>query len=55
MNWKMKANDWTYQDTLSPESLSFQPTAEYVKILLQSKQGKDDVIIGPLEIGDGQG
>lgn len=29
--------------------------AVYIKILLQSKQGKDDVIIGPLEIGDGRG
>lgn len=53
---KRKANDWTYQDTLSPESLSSQPTAEYIKMMpRQSKQGKDDVIIGPGEIGDGPG
>lgn len=31
-------------------------TGEYIKMMpWQSKQGKDDVIIGPWEIGDGQG
>lgn len=55
MNSKAKANDWTYQDTLSPESLSSPPTGEYIKILSQSRQVKVDVIIGPREIGDGRG
>lgn len=55
LNSQAKANDWTCQDTLSPESLSSLPTGEYIKILPQSKQGKDDVIIGPQEIGDGRG
>lgn len=30
-------------------------TGECIKILSRSKQGKDDVVIGPLEIGDGRG
>lgn len=38
--------------TVSSDSM---PTGEYIKILPQSKQGKDDVIIGPLEIGAGRG
>lgn len=52
MNSKREAKDWTYQDRLSPES---PLTGEYIKILPQSKQGKDDVVVGPREMGDGLG
>lgn len=51
----MKVNDWTYQDSLSPEILSPLQTAEYIKMMpRQSKQGKDDVVIGPREMGGGR-
>lgn len=51
----MKASDWTYQDTLSPESFFSMLAVEYNKMMpQQSKQRKDGVIIGPWEIWDSQ-
>lgn len=49
--WISKVNDWTQQDTLF-----LLPASQGAhQKLPQSKQGKDDFIIGPLEIEDVQG